>query len=38
MNEQIMLGILARINVCYLNAGDNDPTKWVVTEVYNEIL
>ena len=36
VNEQIMLGILARINVCYLNAADNDPTKWVITEVYNE--
>ena len=36
VNELIILGILARINVCYKNAADIDPSKWVITEVYNE--
>ena len=30
-----MLGILARINVSYINAADKDPSKWVITDVYN---
>ena len=30
-----MLGILARINVSYINAADTDPSKWVITDVYN---
>ena len=31
-----MLGILARINVSYINACDTDPSRWVITDVYNE--
>ena len=31
-----MLGILARINVNYVNAADKDPSKWVITDVYDE--
>ena len=31
-----MLGILARIHVSYINAGDPDPFKWVITDVYDE--
>ena len=38
VNELIMLGILARINVSYVNATDKDPSKWVVTDVYTENL
>ena len=29
MNEHVMLGILACINVSYINAANTDPTKWV---------
>ena len=36
LNELIMLGILARIHVSYINAGDPDPSKWVITDVYDE--
>ena len=36
LNELIMLGILARIHVSYINAGDPDPSKWVNTDVYDE--
>ena len=36
VNELIMFGILARINVSYVNAADQDPSKWVITDVYNE--
>ena len=36
VNELIMLGILARINVNYVNAADKDPSKWVITDVYDE--
>ena len=35
VNELVMLGILAGINVSYINAADIDPTKWVITDVYN---
>ena len=35
VNELVMLGILARINVSYINAADTDPSKWVITDVYN---
>ena len=35
VKELIMLGILASINVSYLNAAKPDPSKWVVTEIYN---
>ena len=35
VNELIMFGILARINVSYINAADQDPSKWVTTDVYN---
>ena len=30
LNELIMLGILARIHVSYINSGDPDPSKWVI--------
>ena len=30
-----MLGILARVNVSYLNADDLDPTRGLITEVYH---
>ena len=37
VNELVMLGILARINVSYINATDKDPSRWVNTDVlYNE--
>ena len=36
VNELIMLVILARIDVSYVNAADQDPSKWVITDVYNE--
>ena len=36
VNKLIILGILARINVSYVNAADQDPYKWLVTDVYNE--
>ena len=36
VNELVMLGILARINVSYINAIDKDPSRWVITDVYNE--
>ena len=35
VNELVMLGILAGINVSYINAADTDPIKWVITDVYN---
>ena len=35
VNELIMLGILAGINVSYIKAPDRDSTKWVITDVYN---
>ena len=35
VNELVMLAILARINVSYINAADSDPSKWVITDVYN---
>ena len=35
VNELIMLGILAGINVSYINAANTDPSKWVITDVYN---
>ena len=31
VNELIILGILARINVSYINACDTDPSRWVIT-------
>ena len=31
-----MLGILAHIRVSYINAGDLDPSKWAITDVYDE--
>ena len=37
VNELIMLGILARINVSYVNAADQDPSKWVITRDANPI-
>ena len=36
LNELVILGILARINVSYINAADKDPSIWVITDVYNE--
>ena len=36
VNELVMLGILAGINVSYINAADKDPSKWVITDVYTE--
>ena len=36
VNELVMLGILARINVSYINAIDEDPSRWVITDVNNE--
>ena len=36
VNELILLGILACINVSYINATDIDPSKWVITDVYDE--
>ena len=35
VNELVMLGILAGINVSYINAADTDPSKWVITDVYD---
>ena len=35
VNELIMLGILACINVSYINATDINPSKWVITDVYD---
>ena len=35
VNELVMLSILARINVSYINAADTDPSKWVIADVYN---
>ena len=35
VNELTILGILARINVSYINATNQDPSKWVKTYVYN---
>ena len=35
VNELVMLGILARINVSYINDADQDSSKWVITDVYN---
>ena len=35
VNELIMFGILAGINVSYINTADTDPSKWVITDVYN---
>ena len=35
VNELVLLGILAGINVSYINAADTNPTKWVITDVYN---
>ncbi len=31
-----MLGILAGVNVSYVNATDSNPTKWVFIDVYKE--
>ena len=36
LNELIMFGILARIHVSYVNAGDPNPSKWAITEIYDE--
>ena len=36
VDELIMLGILARINVSYINAADKEPSIWVITDVNNE--
>ena len=35
MNELVILGILAGINVSYINVADTDLAKWVITNVYN---
>ena len=35
VNELVMFGILAGINVSYINAADTDPTNRVITDVYN---
>ena len=35
VNELIMLGILACINVSYINVTDIDHSKWVITDVYD---
>ena len=36
VNELVMLGILARIDVSYINAADKDSSIWVITDVCNE--
>ena len=36
VNEPIMFRILAHINVSYVNAADQDPSKWVIIDVNNE--
>ena len=36
VNELVMLGILARNNVSYINAAEKDPSKWIITDVYIE--
>ena len=36
VNELIMLGILARINVSYINAMTTSPSQWAITGVYSE--
>ena len=36
VNELVMLGMLAHINVSYINAADKDPSRWVITDVYTE--
>ena len=36
VNELVMLGNLAGINVSYINADDKDPSEWVITDVYTE--
>ena len=33
VNELLMLGILVRINISYINAADKDPSKWTITDV-----
>ena len=35
INELVMFGILAGINVSYVCATDTDPTKWALINVYN---
>ena len=35
VNELFMLGILACINVSYINATNLDPSRWVITDVYD---
>ena len=32
VNELVMLGIIARINVSYINVADKDPSIWVITD------
>ena len=36
VDELIMLGMLAQINVSLIDASNTDPSNWVITEVYNE--
>ena len=36
VNELIILGILARIAVKYVNTADKNPLKWVITDVYDK--
>ena len=35
VNELIMFGILARINVSYVNAITSSPSQWAITDVYS---
>ena len=36
VNELIILGILARIAVKYVNTANKNPLKWVITDVYDK--
>ena len=36
INELIMFGILAGVNVSYVNATDHNPTKWAFIDVYKQ--
>ena len=36
VNELIMLGMLARINVSFINAVNPSPSEWAITDVYND--
>ena len=36
VNELIMLGMLARINVSFINAVNPSPSEWAITDVYSD--